>query len=145
MKRFSFLCLVILMLAFTTGVYAQDAKAYKNGPVTNVSYIRTKPGQFDAYVKWLDGPYKKNMEAQKKAGLVTSYAVYATQPRTAQDPDLILTVIYPNMAALDKTDESDAVAAKVLGSNDEQDKATVDRGSIREVLGGRLMREMILK
>ena len=145
MKRLSFLCLAIPMLAFTTGVLADDAKAYKNGPVTNVSYIRTKPGQFDAYMKWLDGPYKKNMEAQKKAGLVTGYTVYSTQPRTAQDPDLILTVIYPNMAALDKTDESDAVAAKVLGSNDEQDKATIDRGSMREVLGGRLMREMILK
>ena len=145
MKRLLFLCVSTLMFAFSATVLAQDSKAYKNGPVTNVSYIRTKPGQFNAYTKWLDGAYKKNMEAQKKAGLIVSYAIYQTQPSTPQDPDLILTVVYPNMAALDKTDEIDAVAAAVLGSQDEQSKATIDRGAMREVLGTRLIRELVLK
>ena len=133
------------MLAFTTGVLADDAKVYKEGPVTDVSFIKIKPGQFDNYMKWLDGSYKKLMEAQIKAGLVTKYAVYRTEARTPQDADLVLSVTFPNMAALDKTDEAEAIAAKVMGSNDEQSKATIERGPMREVLGSQLMRELILK
>jgi hypothetical protein len=85
------------------------------------------------------------MEAQKQAGLITSYAVYGSQPRNPQEADVILAVTFPNMAALDKSDEADAVAAKVMGSNTQQNKETADRGSMREVLGSQLMREMILK
>jgi len=144
MKLFS-LCLAIPMLAFATGALAENTKVYKDGPVTDVSFIKIKPGQFDNYMKWLDGPYKKLMEAQIKAGLVSKYAVYSTEARTANDADIILSVTFPNMAALDKTDEADAIAAKVMGSNDEQSKATIERGPMREVLGSQLMRELILK
>jgi hypothetical protein len=57
----------------------------------------------------------------------------------------ILAVTVPNMAALDKTDEGDAVAAKVMGTDDTQNKAAIDRESLREVLGGELIRELVLK
>jgi L-rhamnose mutarotase len=145
MKKYALLCVVALGLACASGAYAQDAKVYKDGPVTDVSFIKIKPGQFDNYMKWLGGPWKKLMEAQKQAGLITSYAVYGSQPRNPQEADVILAVTFPNMAALDKSDEADAVAAKVMGSNTQQNKETVDRGSMREVLGSQLMREMILK
>jgi hypothetical protein len=85
------------------------------------------------------------MEANIKAGLIVRYGVYSAQARTPQDPDLILTVTYANMAALDKIDEGDAVAAKVLGSTDMQNKATIDREVLREVMGSQLIRELILK
>ena len=126
-------------------VIAQEAKPYTEGVVTDVSFIRIKPGQFDNYMKFLDGPYKAEMEALKKAGIVTRYAVAQTQARSPDDYNLVLTVSYPNMAALDKTDQSEAISAKVLGSNDEQNKATMDRGAMRDVLGGRLVRELVLK
>ncbi|MET0330388.1 MAG: hypothetical protein ABW154_03060 [Dyella sp.] len=145
MKKYALLCFVAFGLACAGSVHAQDAKVYKDGPVTDVSFIKIKPGQFDNYMKWLDGPWKKLMEAQKQAGLITGYAVYGTQPRNPQEADVILAVTFPNMAALDKSDESDAVAAKVMGSNTQQNKETVDRGAMREVLGSQLMREMILK
>jgi L-rhamnose mutarotase len=145
MKKYALLCVAALGLACASGTFAQDTKVYKEGPVTDVSFIKVKPGQFDNYMKWLDGPWKKLMEAQKQAGLITSYAVYASQPRNPQEADVILAVTFPNMAALDRADEADAVAAKVLGSSTQQDKGTIDRGSMREVLGSQLMREMILK
>jgi hypothetical protein len=145
MKRLSLLCCALALLAFAPCGFADNAKPYKDGPVVDVSFIRTKPGQFDNYMKFLAGPYKKLMEAQKKEGLILTYRVFAIEPRTPNDPDVILSVTFPNMAALDKTDEADAVAAKVLGSNDEQSKATIERGPMRDVLGSQLMREMILK
>ena len=40
--------LAALMLAATAT--AQEVKPYKEGPVTSLSYIRTKPGKFDEYM-----------------------------------------------------------------------------------------------
>ncbi|MBS0591081.1 MAG: hypothetical protein JSR65_10665 [Proteobacteria bacterium] len=145
MKRFSLLCFAPLLLAFSPCVFAQDAKPYKDGPVVDVTFIKTRPGQFDNYMKFLDGPYKKLMEAQKKAGLILGYKVFTSEPRSPHDADVILSITFANMAALDKTDEADAVSAKVLGSSDDQNKATIERGPMRDVLGSQLMREMILK
>ena len=145
MKLAKILLIGLVLAGFATMGIAQEAKPYKEGPVTELSYIKIKPGRFDDYMKFLDTTYKSLLEANKKAGLVTGYAVYSTQARSPQDPDLILAVTYPNMAALDKTQEAEAIAAKVIGPNDVQNKATIERGPMREVLGGQLIRELILK
>ena len=100
---------------------------------------------FENYMKFLDGPYKALMEAQKKAGLVVDYRVYLAEPRTPNEPDLFLSVIYINMAALDRIEEAIAVAEMVAGSQDKQEKEAADRGSIREILGSQLVRELVLK
>ena len=135
----------LLLSAFSTMANAQEPKPYKEGPVTQISYIKTKPGRFDDYMKFLDTNYKTLMEANKKAGLITGYAVYSAEARNPQEPDLILAVTYANMAALDRIEEGEAVSAKVMGSNAVQNKATIDRGPMRDVLGGQLIRELILK
>jgi hypothetical protein len=145
MKRVAMLFASLMLFAVMGSTFAQDAKPYKEGAVRQVSFIKIKPGQFNNYMKYLDGPYKATMEASKKAGLITGYSVYEAQARTPQDADLILTVNYPNMAALDRTDEADAIRAKVAGSLEAQDKAMMDRESMREVLGSQLIRELILK
>ncbi len=134
-----------LLAAFAAAGMAQDVKPYKEGSVIEVSYIKIKPGKFDDYMKFLSTQYKTLMEANKKAGLITGYAIYTTQARTPQDPDLILTTSYPNMAALDRIDEGEAVAAKVVGSTSVQNKEYAARESMREVLGGQLIRELVLK
>jgi hypothetical protein len=135
----------LALLCFAAVTSAQDAKPYKEGPVVELSYIKIKPGKFDDYMKFLGTTYKSLMEANKKAGLITSYAVYSAQARSPQEPDLILSITYPNMAALDKIDEAEAIAAKLVGSTDVQNKGAIDRGSMRDVLGSQLIREMILK
>lgn len=144
MKRITMLLVSVLMFAVVGSVLAQDAKPYKEGKVLQVSFIKIKPGQLNNYMKYLDGPYKANMEAMKKAGLITGYAVYRSQPRTPQDADLILTVAYPNMAALDRSDEADAISTKVMGPMASRDKASMDRESMRELLGSQLTRELVL-
>ena len=144
MKRITMLLVSVLMFAVMGSVLAQDAKPYKEGKVLQASFIKIKPGQFNNYMKYLDGPYKANMEAMKKAGLITGYAVYRSQPRTPQDADVILTIAFPNMAALDRSDETDAISTKVLGPMASRDKASMDRESMRELLGSQLTRELIL-
>jgi hypothetical protein len=64
--------------------------------VINISYIRIKPGMFDKYMKYLDTDYKKNLEAQKQAGIILDYGVYSS-PQTAEgDWNMVLTVTYKN-------------------------------------------------
>lgn len=133
------------MFGMVASAAAQEAKSYKEGPVTQISYIRVKPGQFNAYMKFLGGDYKKLMEAYIKAGLVVRYGVYTTRARNPNDANLILTVTSPNYAALDKVDERDAISAKLLGSSDAQTKASIDREAMRQQLGSELIQEMILK
>jgi hypothetical protein len=135
----------LLLALFTATGLAQDVKPYKEGPVTQLSYIKIKPGKFDDYMKYLGSSYKSLMEANRKAGLITGYAIYYAQARSPQEPDLILATTYANMAALDKIDEGEAVAAKLVGPTSVRNKEYADRESMREVLGGQLIRELILK
>jgi hypothetical protein len=50
----------------------QATRPYTEGPVTDVQYIRVKPGHFDEYMTFLARPYKQLQEAQKKAGVITA-------------------------------------------------------------------------
>lgn len=145
MRIMKMLLVGMAMFGMVASAAAQEAKSYKEGAVTQISYIRVKPGQFDAYMKFLGGDYKKLMEAYIKAGLVVRYGVYTTRARIPNDANLILTVTSPNYAALDKVDERDAISAKLLGNSDARTKAAIDREVMRQQIGSELVQEMILK
>ncbi len=135
-------------LAFVAGAAqaaGADEKPYTEGPVTDVASIRVKDGHMMDYMNYLKGTWRAEHEAEKKAGLVTEYHIYSVTPRSPSEPNLYLTVTYPNYAALDKTAEFDAIAAKQEGSLKAADKGYGDRGSIREVIGDQLVQELILK
>ena len=135
----------LALLAIATAAQAQSMRPYKDGPVVDMTYVRTEPGRFDDYMRHLGGTYKKNMEANIKAGLVVSYQVLTVAPRTPADPDVILSVTYPNMATFDKSEEFDKVSTQNIGPIDAQNKAFADRGAMRRILGSTLTREAILK
>jgi len=101
---------------------------------------------FDEYLRYLSNTYKKLMEAQKKQGIVTDYAVYQALPRDAQDADLILTVTYKNMAAFDTLQAStDPLVKEVFGSLPKAASASADREKLRKQLGSQMVRQLILK
>lgn len=131
---------------FAIGTALAVDRPYTEGAVMEVSSIRTEPGMFNEYMKWLDGPYKQFMDEQKAAGVILGYNVYAAAPRGPGDPDLYLVTIYKNMAALDNLNEkSDATAEKIFGNQQKASADTVSRGKLRTVLGSELIRELSLK
>jgi len=135
-----------LMLFSVSAVLAEDDHAYTEGPVLNVNYIRTEPGKFDEYLRYLSTTYKTLMEAQKKAGLILDYGVYQAFPRNTQEPDLILTITFKNLAALDGLDAKvDPIVKQVFSSLKQADQAQIDRGKMRTDMGGELVRQLILK
>ncbi len=138
--------LVVLLLCLAPAGAMAQQKPYTEGSVMTVSYIQIKPGMFDNYVQWLDTKWKPLMEAQKKAGLITAYSVFNSPARDREDWNMVLTVTYKNMAALDGFDDrADPIARRLMGSDNDQNKATIDRGEMREVLGARMLRELVLK
>lgn len=145
MKRLPMLwALLLCVLSFPLS--AQD-RSYTEGPVMEVTAVKIKDGQFDNYMKHLQIQYKRVMDAQKDAGIILGYTIYSADPRRPEDPDLYLTVVYPNMAAFDGLrDRSEAVSSKVTGQNTAQaNTAFADRGKMRQILGSQLIRELKLK
>ena len=139
---------IALVLSSTLAVTSSAQAAprpYKDGEVENVSYIRTLPGQQGAYLRYIFGDYAKLMKAQKDAGMITGWAVALSQPRGPDDADVVLTVRYANMAALDNLDErSDAIVKSVLTYTPEQaSAASAQRGQMRRQIGSELRRIIV--
>jgi hypothetical protein len=124
---------------------AQDLRQYTDGPVTDLAYIQVEYGHFEEYIDWLNSTWKPTMEASKEAGLIIDYKVFRATPKSPDQPNIFLMITYKNMAALDKGVELEAVAKKVIGSTEVQNKARVGRNEYRKVLGTELIRELILK
>jgi hypothetical protein len=141
---FKYIAALSLTLGLVAGAVA-DEKPYKEGPVTNVAFVRVKDGKLYEYITYLKGNYTQEMEAFKKAGLVTSYKIYQVAPRHPEDPNLILSVTYPNYAALDHNADFDAIATKINGSLKQAEEGYASRESIRVVLGSELIQELIPK
>jgi hypothetical protein len=146
MKPLTTLLATAMLLAAMQVASAADERPYTFGPVVNVSYIKTKPGQFDAYIKYVATTYKQLMESEQKAGYVLSWAVYSAQAHSAQDADVILTVTYKNWAALDGIgDRVEVAQKKIWATRAGISKAQVDREALREVLGSDNVQQLILK
>ena len=123
-----------------------NAPSFENGPVWDYAQVQTKDGHFDDYMQWLATTWKKQEEAAKKAGLITSYRVLTVEPRGPQDPDIYLIVEYKNWAALDGLGgKLDAVSAQVEGSIEKANQAQADRSKIRTIIGSQTMEYVELK
>lgn len=138
-----FLLLGAFLLALPAS--AQLGTTYDQGPVTQVTYLNIEYGHFDEYVVWLNSTWKPLNEAKKKAGLIVDFRVYTASPRKPDEPNVIFMITYPNMAALDRRAEEDAIAEEMIGTAKEQDAARIARSAYRKRLGTELIREVILK
>src|SRR6059058_149127 len=131
--------------SFSLNARAQDERQYTEGPVSLVQEIAIEYGHFEEYIDWLNSTWKPTMEATKKAGIIIDYKVFSSTPPSPDHPDVILWITYKNMAALDKGVEEEAVAKKVIGSTEFQNKKRVERSEYRKVLRREYIRELILK
>lgn len=140
------LAISILTCGITREAVAQD-RVYDDATVWDVSYVKTEPGQFDAYLGNLNQNWKRMMDAAKAEGHILSYMILSSEPSSRDDWDLMLLVEYPNMAALDNSREVfERNAREVLQTNrEQQSRATVERRKLRELLGGKLARQLVFK
>ena len=139
---------VLAVVLFPLATQAEDSeRVYTQGTVWSVGYVETKPGHFDDYLKDLSMVWKAYLDQQKKDGLVVSYQVLNVVSTRDDEPDLLLLVEFPNWAAFDKADLEyfDGIDEKIQGSVSASLKASVDRGSLRNLRGGLLAQELKFK
>jgi hypothetical protein len=99
-----------------------------------------------AYMDYLAGSWKANQEAAKKEGLILSYKVIGAEGHTPADWNLMLMTEYKDLATMEANeDKADALAQKMIGNDQKQMQGYKDRSEIREVMGDRLAREIILE
>jgi len=132
--------------AVTTAPATQSTAPYTEGAVWEITMVKTKTGMSDDYLKALAKIFKTTNDEAKKQGIIIDYKILLGDSATQQDFDMLLMVEYPNMAALDGLrDKTDPIAAKLVGTDDQQRDLAVKRLQIREIMGGKLMREITLK
>ncbi len=136
----------LLSLTALSNVALADGRDWNDGPVVNVSAIRTVDGHFDDYMHWLATDWKKLQESAKAAGLITRYEVLVVEARNPHDADIYLVVEYKNWAALDNLGgKFDQVLTKMAGSVEKANQEQADRAKIRTVLGSETMQVAVLK
>jgi hypothetical protein len=141
---FAALVLALALAGFT--VYAQMARPYHEGSVWNIAFIRVKAGMDTAYMNYLASDWKKEQEALKAEGLILSYKVIAVEAHTPGEWNLMLMTEYKSLAAMEAgQDKAEAVGQRLGGNDQKQMEGYKNRSEIRDVLGDRLGREVILE
>ena len=108
--------------------------------------VNTKPGMTDDYLKNLAQIYKTTNDEAKKQSIIMDYKILLGVAATPHDFDILIMQEFKNMAAFDGLrDKTDPIAKKLIGSEDVQRQGAVKRMEIREIMGGKLMREITLK
>ena len=145
-KRFLAAALAASLLLLAASVYAQVKRPFRNGTVWDVAFIRMKPGMETAYLNYVATDWKRNQEAMKKDGLILSYKVLTTEPHNPGDFNILLMTEYKDLATLEANEQkADDLAQRVVGDDAKQMQGYRERLEIREVLGVRQAREIVLE
>jgi hypothetical protein len=124
---------------------AQQAKPYHDGPVWDIAFIKAKAGMEDRYLRYLADDWKREQEAMKKAGYVLDYKVIVTEPHGPQDFNVILMTEFKDLATMEaNAEKAEALGQQLFGGQSKVESGYQDRASYREVIAGRLGREIIL-
>jgi len=150
MKRIILLIAVVCCTALASGALAQEH--WTEGSVWEVSFYRTKPGQFDEYMKYLRTNFLPLTEEGKKQGLVLDRKVFVKSPQHPGDWDVAIATLYTSFGkALDfnqgDEDKWKAIQTKHYKTEDEkkQQEMTAKRFEMRDFIGTQVVREINLR
>ena len=145
-KRAALAAIVLLVGLAGFTAYAQVARPYHEGSVWSIAFIRVKAGMDPAYLNYLSSDWKKEQEAMKSEGLIVSYKVISVEAHTPAEWNLMLMTEYKSLSAMEAgADKADALGQKLFGTDQKMMQGYKDRLEIREVLGQRLGREVVLE
>jgi len=135
-------CLLSLVSA---SAVAQD-KPWTEGTVWSVTLVRVKPGMFDVYMREVLPMRKKIDEEAKKQGLLISSHTLAGNANGRDDWDVMFLDEYKNWAAFDgMTAKYEAITKNIVGPEDKQVQMMTKRADVREIMGDKIMQELVIK
>jgi hypothetical protein len=145
MKRTAQALVVVCLFLFALPMLAQS-KPYHDGSVWEIQYIHVKAGMEDRYARYLAADWKREQEAMKKAGYVLSYKALTTESHNPMDFNVILMTEFKDLASMEaNADKAEQLGQELFGGTSKIEAGYTDRSSYRDIIGGRLAREIILE
>jgi len=143
----SLVALAALAAGLSLGGAARAAdSSYTYGTVWEISQIQIEPGQFENYMDWLDGAWKKIQEFSKAQGVVVSYHVLSVNDTRPGEPDLLLAIEYKDyQSTAQRVELQKKIEAMLATDTRKMESAGGERKSMRKVLGGMELQELRLK
>jgi hypothetical protein len=136
---------VAAIAVFAGPAFAQES-SYTPGTVWNISNIEVQPGQFEKYMDYLAGDWKKLNEFGKKEGYVVSYHVLQVNNARTGEPNLILAVEYRDyFGNAEQLAQQKKLEAFLASSTRKMDTEFGGRVTMRKTLGGMELQELKLK
>ena len=130
----------------TAGPAMAQERSYKPGTVWTASRIKVLPGQFDNYMDFLGGQWKRVQEFGKKEGVVLGYHVLSVNNARKDEPDLILLIETKDYMTTAQQDAFNNKLNAFLASDDRKQAAeSAARGPMREQQGSVEYQELMLK
>ena len=151
MKSFKMFVLPLFFLVFfSAGTFAQEH--YTEGNVRVVSFYRTKPDQFDNYMKYLRTNFLPTQEEAKKQGLIEGYYILLNTPTSPDDWDIAIATMYKSFGdALDYSQSDEDKMKKIqeqhykTSDEEKMDEITSKRLDMRTYIGTKYFRDITLK
>lgn len=144
-KRLLIAALAASLLLLAVTVYTQVRRPYHDGSVWTINFIRMKPGMETAYLNYVATDWKREQEELKKDGQILSYKVLTVEGHNPTDFNIMLMSEYKDLATMEANEQkAESVLQRVVGNDDKQRQGYRERLEIREIMGERLAREIVL-
>ena len=147
--KFRHLALAALAATTTLAVSAPaqaQRSAYTLGNYTEVSMIRTLPGQFENYVDYLNTKWKAQQAFAKSKGWLLDYKILARNYGPSNEANLYLVIEFKDWPSNAEADRRQAEMVAMMKQDEHQmDAASAARGPMRTQLGTMLFQEVVLK
>jgi hypothetical protein len=115
-------------------------------PVWVMTFVKTKSGSSDEYLKSITGLLKPIFDEEKKQKIILDYKILSGDAAGDRDFNVIIMAQYPNSAALNGLRErTEPIIDLIIGPADKRRDLAAKRLDIREILATKTMREITLK
>jgi hypothetical protein len=132
-------------LAVSAPAIAQET-SYVPTTVWEFSQIKVEPGQFQNYMDYLSGNYRKQMELGKQMGDVVSYHIFQVNNPRRDEPDLVLAVEFKDYTPVaEKLAIQRKLMAAMATDPHRAEAAAGERTKMRTEMGSVEMQELRFK
>jgi hypothetical protein len=122
---------------------APKQPVYTEGASWVMTFVKTKAGSTDDYLKSIIASLKPIYDEEKKQKIILDYKILRNDGD--MDFNVVILVEYSNPGALENLRErTEPIVDKILGPADKRREVGAKRSDIREILASKTMREISL-
>jgi hypothetical protein len=140
MKKMLMAAVLAAGLAVSTPSLAQESP-YTPGTYWTVQGIFIQDGQFENYMDYIAGNYRRSQDFARRSGWITGYRIFQNVNRREGEPDLYLITEVPRLA----TPQEDVEREQRLNAYMQQTTRQATEGSGQRVTMRRLGSNLLLQ